>query len=116
MFRDNFRIQKTMINLKNNVTKVLLASALLLPNIGAFADIDQRQINQNQRIHNGIQNGRLNNNEANHLENAQNRIEQREANFRADGDLNRNEKRKLHKMQKNQSRKIYNQKHDRQKI
>jgi hypothetical protein len=104
-----------MINLKNNVTKILLATALLLPSIGAFADIDQRQIRQGERIQNGIENGRLNTNEANRLENAQGRIEQREANFRADGDLNRNEKRKLHKMQRRQNHKIYNQKHDRQR-
>lgn len=100
-----------MIDLKNNVTKVLLATALLLPSIGAFADID-RQIRQGERIQNGIENGRLNTNEANRSENAQARIEQREANFRADGDLNRNEKRKLHKMQRRQNHKIYNQKHD----
>ena len=58
----------------------------------------------------------LNNNEARHLQKRQVRINEREANFRADGDLNRKERGKLYKMQKNQSRKIYNQKHNRHKF
>ncbi len=100
-----------MINLKNKAIQFLLATVLLLTTAEAYANVDYRQVRQYKRVDNGLHRGQLNNREANRLQNGRARIEQREANFRADGNFNRGQKRKLNRMHNNHSRKMYKYKH-----
>lgn len=76
--------------------------------------IDQRQINQQQRIDQGVQSGSLTTREANHLEKAQERIQGMEDKAKADGSVTAQERKRLQQAENVQSRHIYDQKHDRQ--
>lgn len=78
-------------------------------------DINKTQINQQNRIYNGIQSGQLSPQEAARLSNQQARFDAREAQMRADG-LTMQERYKLDRQQDRLSRNIYNQKHDGQGI
>jgi uncharacterized membrane protein YebE (DUF533 family) len=77
-------------------------------------NIDQRQINQQQRIDQGAQSGSLTNKEANHLENSQERIQGMEDKAKSDGSVTSQERKRLQQAENVQSRHIYRQKHDRQ--
>jgi uncharacterized protein HemX len=77
--------------------------------------VDKREANQQQRIDKGVASGQLNQKEATRLENGQARVNQAEANAKADGKVTRREKKHLDHMQDKQSRKIKRQKHDQQK-
>ena len=74
-------------------------------------DINKTQINQQNRIYNGIHSGQLSPQEAARLSNQQARFDAREAQMRADG-LTMQERYKLDRQQDRLSRNIYNQKHD----
>jgi len=77
------------------------------------ADV-QRNINQQQRIENGIQNGSLTNREAGKLERGQSRVAKAEANSGRDGHVGASEQAHVQRMENHQSKKIYHQKHDAQ--
>ncbi|TAG26996.1 MAG: hypothetical protein EAZ37_06615 [Burkholderiales bacterium] len=77
--------------------------------------VDQREAKQQARIDQGVASGQLNQKEATRLENGQARVNQAEANAKADGKVTRREKHKLDHMQDKQSRHIKRQKHDQQK-
>jgi hypothetical protein len=74
--------------------------------------IDQRQENQEQRIEQGIDYGRLTEHEANKLEAQQNRIDNAEARAKADGVVTRGERTRLKARQNAASRNIYRKKHN----
>jgi len=74
-------------------------------------NVNQNQLNQQQRMYQGIQSGELTGHEAQRLATQQQRFAATEASMRQDG-LTLNERRKLDRMQDNMSRNIYNQKHD----
>jgi parvulin-like peptidyl-prolyl isomerase len=100
-------------------TKLLIAAAITVFTIPAFAQtntpgIDQRQMNQEQRIDQGIASGQLNQREANRLERGQDRIDNMENRAKSDGIVTARERARLQHAQNVESQRIYRQKHDRQ--
>jgi hypothetical protein len=77
------------------------------------ADV-QRNINQQQRIEQGVQSGALTNRETAKLERGQARVEGREARAGADGHVGSAEERRIQSAENRQSTRIYREKHDRQ--
>ena len=77
------------------------------------ADV-QRNVNEQERIAQGMRSGQLTNREAARLENGQARTERMEARAGADGHINRYEQRGIQRAENHQSRQIYNERHDRQ--
>jgi hypothetical protein len=75
------------------------------------ADV-QRNINQQQRIEQGIKSGELNNREVAKLERGQSRIERKEARAGADGHVSRGEQHRIQSAENRQSNRIYREKHD----
>jgi opacity protein-like surface antigen len=76
--------------------------------------IDQRQLNQEQRIDQGIAGGQLNRREANRLDRQQDRIGRMEDRAEADGVMTRKERARIGAAQNRASRHIGREKHDRQ--
>jgi len=76
--------------------------------------VDQRQANQEARIQQGVQSGRLTAKEAAKLEKGQAKVQAAEDKAKADGVVTPKERAKLAKKQNKQSRKIYREKHDKQ--
>jgi hypothetical protein len=101
--------------MKTHLLVAALAAVLALP---AFAQstpvVDQRQINQEARIQQGVASGELTAREAARLERGQDRIERMEANAKADGVVTKKERAQLQHAQNVQSQRIARQKHDRQ--
>jgi len=77
--------------------------------------IDQRQANQAQRIEQGKHSGALNEKEAARLEKGQARVQRMEDKAAADGKITKKERRRIEHAQDVQSKKIYREKHDKQK-
>ncbi len=75
--------------------------------------INKRQVNQQKRIYNGIQSGKLTKRETYGLERQQRHINNVEDRYRTSGDgLSLKERARLTNMQDRASRSIYRQKHD----
>jgi uncharacterized membrane protein YebE (DUF533 family) len=102
------------------VKKLLAISSVLLATGGtAYAQgdtpvIDQRQMNQEQRIDQGVESGQLNPREAKRLERQQNRIDRMENRAKADGVVTARERARIGAAQNHASRNIAREKHDRQ--
>ena len=77
--------------------------------------VDQREVNQERRIQQGVQSGQLTPREAARLEAEQNRVRRAEAAAKADGQVTRQERARLEHMQDRASRDINREKHDRQR-
>jgi hypothetical protein len=77
------------------------------------ADV-QRNINQQQRIESGIQNGSLTNREVARLERGQAHVARKEARAGADGHVGAVEQQRIQRSENRQSRRIFRQKHDAQ--
>lgn len=77
--------------------------------------IDKRQERQDQRIDKGVASGALNQKEAARLERGQQRVEKMEDKATADGTVSAKERRRIERAQDKQSKKIYREKHDKQK-
>jgi Tfp pilus assembly protein FimT len=77
--------------------------------------IDQRQQNQERRIEQGEKSGALNEREAARLERGQARVQKMEDKAAADGRVGAKERVRIERAQDKQSRRIYRQKHDRQR-
>jgi hypothetical protein len=77
--------------------------------------IDQRQVNQERRIEQGEKSGQLTQKEAARLEKGQARVQKMEDKAVADGKVTKKERARIEHAQDRQSRKIYRQKHDKQK-
>jgi hypothetical protein len=77
--------------------------------------IDQRQANQQQRIDSGVKSGALTEKEAARLEKGQRRVQRMENKAMADGKMTPGERRRIEHAQNIQSRKIYQEKHDKQR-
>jgi hypothetical protein len=97
----------------------LLATAALALPAGAQTSstprIDQRQANQERRIEQGEKSGALTGKEAARLEKDQARIQKMENKATADGKVTRKERARMEKAQDRESRRIYREKHDKQK-
>jgi opacity protein-like surface antigen len=76
--------------------------------------IDQRQINQDQRIDQGVASGQLNEREANRLNKQQGRIGKMEDRAMSDGIMTKRERARIGAAQNRASRHVARQKHDRQ--
>jgi hypothetical protein len=76
--------------------------------------VDQRQVNQEQRIQQGVQSGSLTQKEAGKLEKGQDHVQKVEDKAKADGKVTPKERERLQQAQNNQSKKIEHQKHDKQ--
>jgi hypothetical protein len=72
----------------------------------------QRNVNQQQRIANGMQSGALTNREAGSLERGQAHVDRREANAAANGHVGAFEQRRIQRSENHQSNRIYNKKHN----
>ena len=77
--------------------------------------IQQREINQENRIEQGVRSGELTPREAGRLDAQQARIQQDEARMKADGNLTPRERAKLAREQNRASRNIYRKKHNARK-
>jgi hypothetical protein len=75
------------------------------------ADV-QRNVNQQQRIANGVSNGSLTNHEVGSLERGQAHVDRREANAAANGHVGAAEQGRIQGAENNQSGRIYNKKHN----
>jgi len=105
---------------KNMKTKLLVAAFAAVVALPVFAQantpgIDQRQANQERRIDQGIASGQLTPREAARLERGQDRVDAMENRAKSDGVVTARERARIHKAQDVESRRIYRQKHDRQK-
>ena len=74
----------------------------------------QRNIDQQQRIDNGVRSGSLTNREAASLERGQSQVDQREARAGANGKVSAGEQRRIARADNRQSARIYNKKHNAQ--
>ena len=95
----------------------LLAGLVILGSLPALAgpyspNIDQREMNQERRIYQGVRSGQISPWEFRHLENEQARFRAAEARIRADGRLDRSERARLTRMQDRANRDIYRYKHN----
>jgi hypothetical protein len=75
------------------------------------ADV-QRNVNQQQRIQNGMDSGALTNREAGSLERGQAHVDRREANAAANGHVSGAEQRRIQGSENYQSARVYNKKHN----
>lgn len=75
------------------------------------ADV-QRDVNQEQRIHNGVENGSLTNKEAGQLEKGQARTDRTEYRAGKDGNVNKGEQSRIQNRENRQSHKVFNKKHN----
>ena len=74
----------------------------------------QRNINQQQRINNGVKDGSLTNHEAASLERGQSHVDKREARAGANGNVSAGEQRRIARADTRQSARIYNKRHNAQ--
>lgn len=100
-------------------TKLVIAALATVVSIPAFAQantpvFDQRQLNQEQRIDQGIASGQLNQRETARLERGQDRVDNMENRAKADGVVTGRERARIQHAQNVESKRIYRQKHDRQ--
>ncbi|MGN6388216.1 MAG: hypothetical protein ACTHL1_01785 [Burkholderiaceae bacterium] len=77
------------------------------------ADV-QRDVNQQQRVNQGVRSGELTNREAGRLEHAESHVDRREARAGADGHVGAGEQRRIQRAENHSSRRIFRQKHDAQ--
>ncbi|MEP6887828.1 MAG: hypothetical protein ABI945_05845 [Nitrospirales bacterium] len=75
------------------------------------ADV-QRNINQQSRIEQGVQNGSLSNKEVSNLERGQARVDRAEARAAADGHVGAGEQARIQHKENKQSRKVFRDKHN----
>ena len=103
--------------MKKHLQAVAVLSLLLPAAVFAQANtprVDQREANQEQRIEQGVASGALTQREANRMERGQQHVENMETRAKADGVVTRRERARLNEAQNVESRRIYEQKHDRQ--
>lgn len=111
------------MNFRNAIAAVIV-SAFALPvlaqtaapaNPAATPGIDQRQANQQRRIDQGVKSGELTQKEAARLERGQDKVQKMEDKAKSDGTVTAKERKRLQHAENVQSRKIYREKHDRQR-
>lgn len=104
------------MNLLNKTLAILILATPLaaLAQTAATPRVDQRQVNQENRIEQGVQSGSLTQKEAARLEKGQTHVQNMEDKAKADGKVTPKERARIEHAQDNQSKKIYREKHDRQ--
>ncbi len=106
---------------KNAIIAMLVGTVSIAGGGSAFAGtndpvIQQREVNQQSRIDQGIRSGELTPREAGRLEAQQAKIQQDEARMKADGNLTPRERTKLTREQNRASRDIYRKKHNLRRV
>src|SRR5262249_12451144 len=100
----------------SNAGIAIAVSALF--SISAFAQTTasevQRNVNQQQRIENGLQSGQLSTKEAAQLEKGEANIEKMESKAEANGNLSNAEKQRIQRAQNKESQEIYRDTHNAQ--
>src|SRR5437868_1172885 len=94
-----------------------IAAALSLAFCGAaFAQAGtvQRDVNQQNRIEQGLKSGELTTREAAKLERGESRVDRAEARAGADGKVSAKEQRRIQRRENRESARIYREKHDAQ--
>jgi hypothetical protein len=76
--------------------------------------LDKRQENQERRVEAGVESGQLTEREAQRMENAAGRLEDKEAKAKEDGVVTKKERVQLNRQANRNSKRIAKQKHDRQ--
>ena len=94
------------------VTSVLSAIAFLNPRSASAGEIWDRQVNQQQRIYKGVQQGTISQQEFKNLEAREAKIAAQRRVYLRDGNLNRQEAARLTNAQNRTSRAIYRDRHD----
>ena len=100
------------------VKTICVTLALSLFAASAFAastndpGVQQREVNQERRIDQGVKSGELTPREAGRLEAQQAKIKQDESRMKADGKLSKAERKKLKREQDRASKNIYRKKHN----
>ncbi|KPC53434.1 hypothetical protein [Amantichitinum ursilacus] len=109
------RIQREQNQVSQAITRDKSNGAVGNPNSESSqrlqADV-QRNINQDQRIENGVKNDTLTHREAGALERGQAKVDQREARAARNGHVGANEQRHIQNAENRQSNHIYNKKHN----
>lgn len=98
---------------------VALAAAFTMPALAQTQStprIDKRQQLQDRRIEQGEKSGALTEREAARLERGQERVQKMEDKAAADGRVSAKERVRIERAQDRQSRRIYREKHDRQRV
>lgn len=108
-----------------NVKALLLAAAVVLTPVALTAqttptpgkndhNIQQRKVNQQKRINQGVKSGQLTNREANTLERQHRAINRETRAMRAqnNGKLSKQDRKTIHRQQNQESRRIYRKKHN----
>ena len=93
---------------------LVAAAALPLAAQTTTPRIDQREVNQQSRIEQGVNSGQLTAKETAKLEKGEAKIDKMEAKAKSDGKVTEKERRKITKAQNKESKKIYKEKHDKQ--
>lgn len=94
------------------VTSVLSAIAFLNPSSASAGEIRDREVNQQQRIYNGVRQGEISRKEYRNLEAREARIEAQRRAYLRDGNLNRREAARLTNEQNRVSQAIYRDRHN----
>lgn len=94
---------------------VAMLPATALAQTSSTPRIDQRQENQERRIDKGVASGQLNQKEAARLDKGQARVQKMEDKAMADGKMTKKERARIEHAQDQQSKKIYREKHDKQR-
>jgi hypothetical protein len=112
------RIQRAQNQESREINKLENNSARGNPNSASSqrmqADV-QRNVNQERRVEQGVKSGQLTNREVGKLEAGQARVDRKEARAGADGRVSANEQRHVQNAENQQSKRIYKEKHDKQK-
>jgi hypothetical protein len=104
-----------MIMKTTRLIPALLFSAMAMPVFAqSVANEVQRDVNQQQRIEDGLKSGQLTTREAGKLEREESRVDRAQANALKDGTVSDAEKNRIQKMQNKVSGDIYSEKHDAQ--
>jgi len=98
--------------MKKGVAMAMTAVVLAGSTPALAAGIEQRQMNQQRRIHQGIRNGSLTPGEAARLERQQFRTERLERRLKADGDFTCRDRARVQHRLNHSSRHIYRAKHN----
>ncbi len=106
--------------MNKSIIAVIIAATFALPGLAlaqttSTPRIDQRQANQEKRIEQGVKSGELNKKETARLEKGQAHVQKMENKAMADGKMTKKEKARIEHAQNVQSKKIFREKHDKQK-
>ena len=94
------------------VTSALSAIAFLNPSSASAGEIRDREVNQQQRIYNGVKQGEISRQEYRNLETREARIAAQRRVYLRDGNLNRREISRLTNEQNRVSQAIYRDRHN----